>query len=519
MNGAQALLHTLKASGVDICFANPGTSEMHLVQAIGHTDGMRAVLCLYEGVVTGAADGYARMTDKPAATLLHLGSGFSNSMANQHNARRAGVPLVNIVGDHATYHLQYDAPLTSDLKGYATLSSAWVGVAASADELSTKGAEAVSQAYANGGQIATLIAPADCSWDDAGAPAAAITPKPATTVESGCITELAGLLGNGKRTALFLGGRALRVDALEAAGRIAAATGAVLICETFPTRQQRGAGRVPVQRLPYFAEQAEAFLQSFEQMILVDSKAPVAFFAYPGKASWLPPEGCTIRSLAEHRHDVLQALTALASELNAPPEPASRQAPILLPIKGGALNMDTLGRSIGALMPENAIVSDEGVTTGLGIYLMTQGAKPHDWLTLTGGAIGQGLPVALGAALACSDRKVIALQADGSAMYTNQALWSMVREQVDVTVILLNNSSYAILNVELARVGAGEPNDKTLSMLDLSNPSLDWTSIARGMGMEADRATTAEEFHQLLEAAMNQRGPRLIEAIIEPVSL
>lgn len=519
MNGAQALLHTLKASGVDICFANPGTSEMHLVQAIGDTEGVRAVLCLYEGVVTGAADGYARMTDKPAATLLHLGSGFSNSMANQHNARRAGVPLVNIVGDHATYHLQYDAPLTSDLKGHATLSSAWVGVADSADGLSAMGAEAVSQAYANGGQITTLIAPADCSWDDASTPAAAITPQPAATVASSCITEAASLLGNGKRTALFLGGRALRAEALEAAGRIAAATGAVLVCETFPTRQQRGAGRVPVQRLPYFAEQAQAFLQSFEQMILVDSKAPVAFFAYPGKASWLAPEGCTLLTLAEHRHNALQALTALAHELDAPAEPASRQAPMLLPIKGGALNMDTLGRSIGALIPENAIISDEGVTTSLGIYLMTQGAKPHDWLTLTGGAIGQGLPVALGAALACSDRKVIALQADGSAMYTNQALWSMVREQVDVTVILLNNSSYAILNVELARVGAGEPNDKTLSMLDLSNPSLDWTSIARGMGMQADRATSAEAFHQLLEAAMNQRGPRLIEAIIEPVRL
>lgn len=519
MNGAQALLHTLKANGVDICFANPGTSEMHLVQALGHTDGVRAVLCLYEGVVTGAADGYARMTDKPAATLLHLGSGFSNSMANQHNARRAGVPLVNIVGDHATYHLQYDAPLTSDLHGHAMLSSAWVGIAASADELSAKGAEAVSQAYANGGQISTLIAPADCSWDAAGAPAGAITPHSAARVDSRRVTEVVGLLGNGKRSALFLGGRALRADALEAAGRIAAATGAVLICETFPARQQRGAGRVPVQRLPYFAEQAQAFLQSFEQLILVDSKAPVAFFAYPGKASWLAPDNCTLVTLAEHRHDVLQALSALASELKAPAEPASRQAPMLLPIKAGVLNMDTLGRSIGALMPENAIVSDEGVTTGLGIYLMTQGAKPHDWLTLTGGAIGQGLPVALGAALACSERKVIALQADGSAMYTNQALWSMVREQVDVTVILLNNSSYAILNVELARVGAGEPNAKTLSMLDLSNPALDWTSIARGMGMQADRATNAEEFHQLLEAAMQQRGPRLIEAIIEPVSL
>lgn len=518
MNGAQALLHTLKASAVDICFANPGTSEMHLVQAIGETDGMRAVLCLYEGVVTGAADGYARMSGRPAATLLHLGSGFSNSMANLHNARRAGVPLVNIVGDHATYHLQYDAPLTSDLLGHVRLPSGWVGVASSADQLSALGAEAVSQAYANGGQISTLIAPADCSWNPAGTPAAALPPATPAAPDANSLQQVASALGNGKRSALLLGGRALREQALEIAGRIAAATGAVLLCETFPARLQRGAGRVAVQRIPYLAEQAQAFLQGYEQLILVDSKAPVAFFAYPDKASWLAAEDCQLLSLAEHRHDVSAALEGLATLLGATSDPAQCQPPMLPPLKGGALNMDSLGRSIAALLPEQAIISDEGVTNSAGVYMATQGAAPHDWLTLTGGAIGQGLPVAFGAALACPQRKVIALQADGCAMYTNQALWSMVREQADVTVVLLNNSSYAVLNVELARVGGSAPNAKTLSMLDLSNPVIDWTSIARGMGMQAERATSAERFHDLFDEAMKTPGPRLIEAIIEPVA-
>lgn len=516
MNGAQALLHTLQASGLDICFANPGTSEMHLVQAIGQSDGMRAVLCLFEGVVSGAADGYARMADKPAATLLHLGSGFSNSMANQHNARRAGVPMVNIVGDHATYHLQYDAPLTSDLLGHAKLSSAWVGVAESAAHLSQLGAEAVSQSYANGGQITTLIAPADCSWESAGEPAEAAIPEAPQAVPEEVLQQASALLGNGKRTGLLLGGKALRADALEVLGRIAAASGTSLLCETFPARLQRGVGRVPVQRIPYFAEQAQTFLQSYEQLILVDSKAPVAFFAYPDKASWLAPASCKLLTLCNHGQALLPALSALADKLHAPAEPTQRQTPMNLPLKQGPLSVDAVGRSLAALLPEQAIVSDEGNTSGLGIYAHCMGAAAHDWLTLTGGAIGQGLPVALGAALACPERKVVALQADGSAMYTTQTLWSMVREQVDITVILLNNSSYAILNVELARVGAGKPNDKTLSMLDLSNPVIDWTSIARGMGMSANRASTCEEFHSLLADAMSQRGPRLIEAIIPP---
>lgn len=514
MNGAQALLHTLQTSGVDICFANPGTSEMHLVQAIGQSDGMRAVLCLFEGVVSGAADGYARMADKPAATLLHLGSGFSNSMANQHNARRAGVPMVNIVGDHATYHLQYDAPLTSDLLGHVHLSSAWTGVAQSADHLSQLGAEAVSMSYANGGQITTVIAPADCSWDPAGEPAKAMAAPPAKPVEEALLEQAVQLLGNRKRTGLLLGGKALRSEALELLGRIAAATGATLLCETFPARLQRGVGRVPVQRIPYFAEQALTFLQSYEQLILVDSKAPVAFFAYPGKASWLASESCQMMTLSKRGQALLPALNALADRLQAPAEPAQRQTPMSLPLKQGPLSVDAIGRSLAALLPDQAIVSDEGNTSGLGIYAHCMGAAAHDWLTLTGGAIGQGLPLALGASLACPERKVLALQADGSAMYTTQALWSMVREQTDITVVLLNNSSYAILNVELARVGAGTPNDKTLSMLDLSNPVIDWTSIARGMGMQADRANTCEEFHSLLQEAMAQRGPRLIEAMI-----
>ena len=272
MNGAERLLETLVDSGVELCFANPGTSEMQLVSAIGNTDSMRAVLCLFEGVVSGAADGYARMADKPAITLLHVGSGFSNSMANQHNAKRAHVPLVNIVGDHATHHLQYDAPLTSDVPGHARLCSEWVGVSESADDLATCGARAVQVSMEGWGKVTTLVAPANHAWEESQNEAPALAVPKMETVSPDTISVLATALSNGKATALYLGGRALREESLEAAGRIARATGARILCETFPARIQRGAGRVAVERLPYFAEQAAEALSGFEQLVLVGAR-------------------------------------------------------------------------------------------------------------------------------------------------------------------------------------------------------------------------------------------------------
>ena len=514
MNGAERLLETLVESGVELCFANPGTSEMQLVSAIGNHEKMRAVLCLFEGVVAGAADGYGRMSDKPAITLLHLGSGFSNSMANQHNAKRAHVPLVNIVGDHATYHMQYDAPLTSDVPGHARLCSDWVAVSESADDLAICGAKAVQAAMQGWGKIATLVAPANHAWEESAGKAPALPRAEIETVSPSSISNAVNALSNGKLSALYLGGHALREESLAAAGRIAKATGARLLCETFPARLQRGAGRVVVERLPYFAEQATDVLSGLEQLILVGAAAPVSFFAYPGKDSWLAPGACKVLILADIHQDTAAALQAVAKEMGA-----NVTAEVALPAPeapppSGMLTPLTMAQSVAQLMPEHAIVSDEAATCGLSMFPATENAPPHEWMTITGGAIGQGLPLSLGAAIACPHRKVIALQADGSAMYTVQALWSMARENTDVTVVIMNNRSYAILNIELARVGAGQPTAKTLSLFNLSKPDINWVKIAEGMGVPATRATTAEEFHQQFSVAMTSHGPRLIEAMV-----
>jgi acetolactate synthase-1/2/3 large subunit len=514
MNGAENLLETLIAAGVEVCFANPGTSEMHLVSAIGNSERMRPILCLFEGVASGAADGYARMTDKPALTLLHLGSGFANSMANQHNARRARVPLVNMVGDHATYHLKYDAPLTSDLAGHARLVSEFVRASDSADDLALAGAEAVQAAQHGAGRVATFIAPANHAWEEAGQSVAPLEPAGLQEVGEEAVSAAAQCLGNGRSTALLLGGRALRDDTLEAAGRIAAATGARLLCEVFPTRLQRGAGRVAPQRLPYFAEAAMEALQGLEQLILVGAKAPVAFFAYPGKPGWLAPEGCEILTLATVDEDPAPALESVAGRIGATGEAGVVEPAPEVPAPSGPLTPVAIGQSLVRSMPEDAIVVDEAATCGMGIFPATLQARRHDWLTLTGGAIGYGLPAALGASIACPDRKVLALQADGSAMYTMQALWSMARENADVVAVIMNNRSYAILNIELARVGAGQPTPKTLSMLDLSRPDLDFVSLAQGMGVPASRADSAEEFDAQLAEAMDRPGPCLIEAMV-----
>lgn len=515
MNGAEKLLETLVASGVEVCFSNPGTSEMQLVSAIGNNDGMRSILCLFEGVVSGAADGYGRMADKPAITLLHVGSGFSNSMANLHNARRAHTPIVNIVGDHATYHLQYDAPLTSDVPAHAAICSDWVKVSLSADDLAASGAEAVRTSMQGSGRTATVIAPANHAWEEADQPVERGSfPTPEAPSES-AIKKAVAALSNGKPSALLLGGKALRADSLDVAGRISKACGARVLSETFAARMQRGAGRFAPERLQYFSEHVTQQLAGTEQIILVGTTAPVSFFAYPGKKSWLVPEGCEVYQLASVEQDLLAALKRVADSLEADARPDLTPLAPSSPPPTGLLTPVAIGQTLTQLMPEDAIVSDEAATCGLGIFPATENARPHDWLMLTGGAIGQGLPLSLGASVACPDRKVIALQADGSAMYTVQALWSMARENTDVTVVIMNNRSYAILNIELARVGAGQPTAKTLSMLDLSRPDIDWVALAEGLGVPATRSTSAEEFHQQFADAMEGQGPCLIEAMVE----
>lgn len=514
MNGAHALLDSLVNAGVEVCFANPGTSEMHLVTAIGKTEVMRPVLCLFEGVVTGAADGYARMAEKPAITLLHLGPGYANGMANLHNARKGYSPVVNIVGDHAVWHHQYDAPLTSDVPGHARLHSHWVRVSESSEDLALAGAEAVQAAMSGWGQVATLIVPANHAWEPAERSYDRLQPDAPATIGNETIEGIAAALGNGKKTAILIGGHGMTDPALSAAGCIAEATGATLLCETFPRRLRRGAGAPLMQRIPYFAEQAIEFLRDFEQMVLIGAKQPVGFFAYPGVKSLLAPEDCEMLTLAGVNDDVHAAAQALAQAVDAP-QSCPRQQREHPQLEDGPLTPTATGDVICKHLPEDAVVSDEGISCGLEMFLRTQGAAAHDWLAITGGSIGQGLPLSLGAAIACPERKVVALQADGSAMYTVQALWSMARENTDVTVVLLNNNSYAILNVELERLKTDEPNDKTLSMLDLGNPELDWVSVARGMSVTASRATTVAEFEQQFSEAMATPGPRLIEVMVQ----
>ena len=523
MKGAQALLGALVASGVEVCFANPGTSEMHFVASLDEFPQMRAVLALFEGVCTGAADGYGLMADKPASTLLHLGPGLANGLANLHNARRAGSPVVNIVGDHATYHKQYDAPLESDIESLARPMSGWYRSTARPEDVAADAVAAVEAALGPPRRVATLVLPADVSWLETDAAAASSVasqaaarrsvheprPVPADLVES-----IARVLRSGEPAAILLGGRSLRERPLMAASRVAVTVGAKLLSETFPGRTERGAGLPVVERLVYLGELAAMQLDGLRHLVLVDARVPVSPFAYPGLKSELLPEGCEVHVLASASDDPAEALDALADAVGAGSD-AAVVAPARRPgLPNGQLTASSMAGVIGALLPEGAIVSDESISAYIHLPGATEGAPRHDWLSVSGNAIGQGLPVATGAAVACPDRPVIAIQADGSAMYTIQALWTQAREGLDVTTILLDNSSYAILNFELKRVGAEAGGPKARSLLDLSHPDLDFVKLAQGMGVDATRAETCEELAAGLERALADPGPHLVQAVL-----
>jgi acetolactate synthase I/II/III large subunit len=509
VNGAQALINTLVDGGVDVCFSNPGTSEMHFVAALDTVPRMRGVLALFEGVATGAADGYARMADRPAAVLLHLGPGLGNGLANLHNARRARVPMVVVVGDHATYHKKYDAPLESDIDALAGTVSGWVRRSTDVADVAADAAEAIAASRA-GSQISTLILPADASWSDGGETASVPTYSAGAPVEIGPVAEV---LGSGEPTMLLVGGDATRAAGLAAAARIAEATGARWLCETFPTRLERGAGVPAVERLAYFAEAATAQLDGVKHLVLAGAKAPVSFFAYPDMPSDLVPAGCEVHVLAEYS-GAAEALAALADEV-APGTVAPVAAVSRPQLPTGALTSAAVADVVGALLPERAVVVDESNTSGVLLPAATAGAPAHDWLTLTGGAIGYGIPAAVGAAVGAPDRPVLCLQSDGSAMYTISGLWTQARENLNVTTVIYNNSAYDILRIELQRVGAGStPGPKALDLLDLSRPSMDFVKIAEGMGVPARRVGTAEELADALRAAFTEPGPHLIDAVV-----
>ncbi len=513
-NGADALLNTLTDSGIEVCFTNPGTSEMHFVAALDQQDNMRSILGLFEGVVTGAADGYGRMAGKPACTLLHLGPGLANGLANLHNARKAHTPIVNIVGEHATYHRALDAPLTSDIEGFAKPVSGWIKTIEAADEVASVGAQAVAASMSAPGQIATVIAPADTAWNvtsqQSAAPIARQAPAP---VSSERIAEAAAAIKSGSKVALLLNGAATQAEGLEQVSRIASAGNVLVLGDTFISRVARGAGRVELPRLPYFAEEALATLDGAAYVIAIGTKPPVSFFAYPGVASELTPAGAKALQLAGPADDVEGALAELAEALGvANSRPKVLTSGEMSPPKG-ALTPETAAQSLAVLLPDQAIIVNEAATSGFAIPPLTASAAPHDWLDLMGGAIGMGIPAAMGAAVACPNRKVVSLQADGSAMYTIQGLWTQAREKLDVTTILFNNRKYAILQVEFMRVGAN-PGPKAMDMLDLSRPDLNFVGLADSMGVPAEQVTTAETFHKALARGLAVDGPYLIEVMI-----
>jgi acetolactate synthase I/II/III large subunit len=510
MNGAESLVRTLVASGVDTCFANPGTSEMHFVAALDRVPGIRCVLALFEGVATGAADGYARLQKKPAATLLHCGPGLANGLSNLHNARRARVPLLNVIGDQATYHRPFDPPLAADTEGWARGVSAWTRITRRVETVGADAAEAV-QAVRNTNDIGSLILPSDVSWGEGGVPAEALPVTPPARVSREAISECARILRLGEPTALLIGGAALEEQGLADAHSIAGATGARLFAPTFNRLIQRGRGRHPISLLPYVVDNAVAALAGIRHLILAGCRPPVGFFAYPGKPSIMQPEDAFVHVLARTEEDVVDALAALAEELSAPPAPLRPQK--VPEVARGALSPTSVAQTVAALIPEHAIVVDESISFGFALYPTTHAAAPHDWLQPCGGSVGEGPPLATGAALAAPGRRVINIEGDGSALYMLQALWTQAREQLDVTTVICANRRYSILEMELRKVGA-QPGRTALDLFDLSNPTINWIAIANALGVEAARAISLEQLADLLNSSERSSGPFLIELVV-----
>lgn len=511
MNGAESLVRTLHAGGVDVCFANPGTSEIHIVAALDRVPAVRCVLGLFEGVVTGAADGYARMAGKPACTLLHLGPGLANGIANLHNAFRARSPILNIIGQHPRPHLRYDAPLTSDIEALARPYSYWLRTSSGASELAVDAAEALAAAKTAPGHIATLVVPADAAWSETEHSArqvkAPCPPRPAK--ES--LRRAEAMLRSGQRTAILLDGPALYGEGLLVAGRIAASTNSKLFAPYPITRLQRGAGLPIVERIHYILEQARDQFKEFHQLILIGSGLPVAYFAYPGKNSeFISPE-CAIHTLARPGEDVVAALHELASAL-CPSDASFGAANVSRPAQpSGGITLSGVSAVVGAVLPENAIVVDESMTSGRGLMAATAGCPVHDWLGNTGGSIGIALPLAVGTAVACPDRPVLCFTADGSGMYTLQGLWTMAREGLKVTTVVFANRAYGVLKREFASLGIGDPAQSGANLFDIGRPDLDWVSLGKGMGVPSRSVQSLEEFGRCLKEGFESGGPSLIQ--------
>jgi acetolactate synthase-1/2/3 large subunit len=511
MNGAESLIRTLVACGVETCFTNPGTSEIHLVAALDRIPQVRCVLGLFEGVATGAADGYARMVERPACTLLHLGPGFSNGLANLHNARRAQVPIVNLIGQHASHHLRHDTPLTSDVESIARPFSQWLRTSTATSELGRDAATAIAAARLAPGNIATLVVPADVAWSEGGVVASSAALSLPVAPAASAIERSAAMLRSGRKTAILMTGNALYGRGLSPAGRIAASTGATLLAPYPLVRLERGAGRPRVERVAYVLEQAVEQLKEFRQLILVGAQAPMAYFAQSGKDSAFTSPDCEIHTLASPGEDYIAALEALELALTLPRAEPVAEKPARPSLPDGAITLPGLAAVVGALLPENAIVVDESMTSGRGMMAATRGAPPHDWLGNTGGSIGIAMPLAVGAAIASPDRRILCLSADGSGMYTLQALWTMAREKLRVVTVIFANRDYAVLKREFSYLGVGEPGTRALDMFEIGRPDLDWVHLAKGMGVPAVRVSSLAEFARALRNGFESEGPVLIE--------
>lgn len=521
MNGAESLVATLASNAVQMCFANPGTSEMHFVAALDRVPGVRCVLTLFEGVATGAADGYWRMAGQPAATLLHLGPGLANGAANLHNAGKAGSGILNIVGDHATHHLGHESPLRSDIPAIAAPFSHWVQSVPASTDVAQSAARAIAATRQGSiGRIATLVLPADTAWG-AGAdlPVRAPASAPAPAPDAQAVQAAArALRAQGAAATLLLGAGAMQhPSSLRLAAAIGHATGCRVLSEFYSARIVAGRGRQRIERLPYAVDAAVQRLSGTRALVLAGAQVPIAFFAYPGKPSVLAPDGCATVLLADASADVPAALRELAEALGVKERALPVQqtpAPPAVSAASGPLTADFVGLAVAALLPEDAVVVDEAISSGRSFSGMFTHAAPHDWLAVMGGAIGFGLPAAVGAALGAPGRTVVALEGDGSGMYTLQALWTMARENLPVVVVIFANRAYRILQGELAGVGATISGHRARDMLSLDRPDLDWVALARGMGLEAARADTMDDFHTALARAIASRGPALIEAVL-----
>ncbi|MET4577496.1 acetolactate synthase large subunit [Ottowia thiooxydans] len=511
MNGAEALLHTLVRGEVKTCFGNPGTSEVHFVKGLDAVPAMRCVLALAENVATGAADGFSRISGGTAATLLHCGPGLANGLSNLHNAQKAGSSIVNIVGDQAQFHSYLNPPLASETQNYARTVSAWTRQSKSSLSVGADAATAIAQARSGGGAIASLILPSDVCWGPGGSIGTVAPCAPPPPVPYQVVSDVASLARKGSSTAFILGDGALCGDSLRLASAIAKKTGALVLAHSFIGRVERGGDRPSIDRVPYAVAPAQKMFAGIRNVVLVGAQRPVFAFAGPDGVSGPEVPGTLFSNLGSVGDDLESALRAVCAQLGCKfVDSESSSGYVPLERARGEISPAAFGQSLAALMPEDCIVVDEGVTFGRSAYGATHSARRHDWLQLTGGAIGSGLPLATGAAVAAPQRRVVSLQADGSGLYTVQALWTQARERLDITTVVFSNKRYEILFNEMRRMGV-EPGANAEKLFSLENPSLDWVRIAQGFGVEAARASNMDEFNDLFLYSLNCSGPFLIE--------